>query len=195
MLDLGLIERRGAIVIANAIYREVIPRQLTYIQQLNLEATQHDSPWYLRPDGQLDDVKLLSAFQDFFRENAEHWLKNFIYPEAAPQLLMQAFLQRIVNGGGRVEREYGLGRGRTDLLLIWKHPGGVQRIVIELKILHKSLDRTLADGLAQTWEYLDRVGLGAGHLVIFDRSDRPWEEKTFQRDEPYQGRQIRVWGM
>ena len=35
-----------------------------------------------------------------------------------PQLLRQAFLQRLVNGGGRVEREYGLGRGRTDLLVI-----------------------------------------------------------------------------
>lgn len=29
------------------------------------------------------------------------------YKEAGPQLLLQAFLQRIVNGGGRIEREYG----------------------------------------------------------------------------------------
>ncbi|HAS50769.1 MAG TPA: hypothetical protein DCS21_03080, partial [Gammaproteobacteria bacterium] len=106
-----------------------------------------------------------------------------------------AFLQRIVNGGGRVEREYGLGRGRTDLLVIWRYPGGVQRIVIELKILHKSLDRTLADGLQQTGEYLDRLGESDGHLVIFDRSTRPWEEKIYQRIEKYEGRQITVWGM
>ena len=44
---------------------------------------------------------------------------RFDYAEAGPQLLLQAFLQRIVNGGGRIEREYGLSRGRTDLLIIW----------------------------------------------------------------------------
>ena len=34
-------------------------------------------------------------------------------------MLLQAFLQRIVNSGGRIEREYGLGRMRTDLLVVW----------------------------------------------------------------------------
>ncbi len=195
VLDLGLIDRAsGQIAIANAIYREIIPRQLTYVQQLDLEATQK-TVWYVGPDGRLEDEKLLAGFQAFFRENSEHWLKRFAYQEAGPQLLLQAFLQRIVNGGGRVEREYGLGRGRTDLLVIWRYPGGVQRIVIELKILHKSLDRTLADGLQQTGEYLDRLGESDGHLVIFDRSTRPWEEKIYQRIEKYEGRQITVWGM
>jgi len=31
--------------------------------------------------------------------------------------MLMAFLQRIVNGGGRVEREYGLGRGSLDLMI------------------------------------------------------------------------------
>ena len=31
--------------------------------------------------------------------------------------MLMAFLQRIVNGGGHVEREYGLGRGALDLIL------------------------------------------------------------------------------
>jgi hypothetical protein len=66
---------------------------------------------------------------------------------------MQAFLQHIVNGGGRVEREYGLGRGCTDLLIVWNYPGSVQRAVIELKVLRKAPESTLAEGLAQTWEY------------------------------------------
>ncbi|MCP4346157.1 MAG: hypothetical protein GY795_11615 [Desulfobacterales bacterium] len=51
-----------------------------------------------------------------------------------PQLLMQAFLQRIVNSGGRVEREYGFGRKRTDLLVVWPHKTSVQKVVIELKV-------------------------------------------------------------
>ncbi|CAK0748310.1 ATP-binding protein [Gammaproteobacteria bacterium] len=195
VFDLGLIDRIGGqIEIANAIYREVIPRQLTHVHQLDFEAEQKTT-WYVRPDGKLDDNKLIAAFQEFFRENSEHWLRNFSYPEAGPQLLLQAFLQRIVNGGGQIEREYGLGRGRTDLMIIWKYPGGVQKIVIELKILRKSLERTLVDGLAQTWEYLDRMGQGAGHLVIFDRSERPWEEKIYRREEVYRGRNFTVWGM
>ena len=53
----------------------------------------------------------------FFREHSEHWIKRFAYREAGPQLLLQAFLQRIVNSGGRIEREYGLGKMRTDLLI------------------------------------------------------------------------------
>ncbi|MCG5500805.1 hypothetical protein [Ectothiorhodospira lacustris] len=44
------------------------------------------------------------------------WLVNAL-AEASPQLLMQAFLQRFVNGGGRITREYGLGRKRTDLFI------------------------------------------------------------------------------
>ncbi len=31
-----------------------------------------------------------------------------IYLEAGPQLILQAFLQRVLNGGGRISREYAL---------------------------------------------------------------------------------------
>ena len=191
-LDLGLIDRiDGQLAIANAIYREIIPRQLTYSTTLTIS---QEPAWDLRPDGRLDDGKLLAGFQEFFREHSEHWLQRFDYHEAGPQLLLQAFLQRIINGGGRIEREYGLGRGRTDLLVLWRHPGGVQKIVMELKILRKTLERTRTEGLEQTWQYLDRVGEGAGHLVIFDRSNRPWEEKIYRQEETWRGRQISVWG-
>lgn len=194
--DLGLV-RRGARgpQIANPIYREVIPRELTLIAQLNLEAQQRPE-WYIGADGRLHLPKLLTAFQQFFRENSEIWLERFDYKEAGPQLLMQAFLQRIVNGGGRVEREYGLGRGRTDLLVVWNYPGGVQRGVIELKVLRKSLDATLAEGLAQTWAYADRCAADEAHLIIFDRRPgRTWEEKIWTRAEQHNGLAISVWGM
>ena len=145
-VDLGLIARTAeGPQIANPIYREVIPRELTVITQLNLESQQNPA-WYIRRDGQLDMPKLLEAFQQFFRENSEAWLEGFNYREAGPQLLMQAFLQRIINGGGRVDREYGLGRRRTDLLVVWNHPAGVQRVVIELKLLRGSLESTCKRG-------------------------------------------------
>ena len=112
------------------------------------------------------------------------------------QLLLQAFLQRIVNGGGSIYREYGLGRMRTDLLVVWRYDGKVQKIAVELKILHKSLDNTIAAGLEQTWKYMDKSGADQGHLIVFDRGvKRSWDEKIFCRDEVFNGQNISVWGM
>ena len=196
VLDLGLVSHTPqGVQIANPIYREVIPRELGYIQQLNFESL-YQPAWYIGADGRLELDKLLAAFQQFFREHAESWVERFDYREAGPQLLLQAFLQRIINGGGRVEREYGLGRGRTDLLVIWPWPGGEQRVVVELKVRHGALEQTIEQGVAQTWAYLDRCGAEAGHLVIFDRDEkRDWAEKIFVREEAYQGVKIKVWGM
>ena len=122
VVDLGLIqvEQNGELNIANRIYGEVIPRELTWSAQMGIH---EKTAWYITPSGFLDMKKLLSAFQEFFREHSEHWIERFQYKEAGPQLLLQAFLQRIVNSGGRVEREYGLGRMRTDLLVIWRVQG------------------------------------------------------------------------
>ncbi len=193
VIDLGLVRVDGQLRIANRIYQEVIPRELTYSTQVTIS---EQPSWYIGLDGQLDIDKLLGSFQTFFREHSEHWVERFQYKEAGPQLLLQAFLQRIINGGGRVEREYGLGRMRTDLLIIWPYKTGIQKIVIELKVLHKSLDNTIEQGLKQTIEYMDRCTTDQGHLVIFDRSEgKRWEEKIFKREEKYQNKTITLWGM
>ena len=195
VVDLGLIRRapNGGLTIANPIYQEVIPRELAFGTQMGIS---QEGVWYVQPDGRLDMDKLLAAFQQFFRENSEAWLERFDYKEAGPQLLLQAFLQRIVNGGGFIGREYALGRKRTDLLVRWRIPGGEQRVAIELKVSQGDVERTIAAGLPQTWEYMDKSGAEAGHLVIFDRTpERPWGEKIFQRMVEYQGTRIGVWGM
>jgi len=190
--DLGLITTVGQLRIANPIYQEVIPRELTYSTQLTIS---EQPAWYILPDGRLDLPKLLRNFQQFFREHSAAWLQGMDYKEAGPQLLLQAFLQRIINGGGRVEREYGLGRRRTDLLIIWPHPGGVQRAVIEIKLLYHNLEQTIADGLEQTRTYADACGANEAHLVIFDRTpDKPWAEKIWVRHEQHRGMAITVWG-
>ncbi|WP_185970564.1 AAA family ATPase, partial [Tepidimonas sediminis] len=87
--DLGLIRRIPSAEISNRIYREVIPRELTFSTQYMLPQQQ---AWYVRPaDRRLDMDKLLAAFQQFFRENADAWIERFQYREAGPQLLLQAF--------------------------------------------------------------------------------------------------------
>ena len=192
--DLGLIASNEPLRIANPIYAEIVPRELTYAAQVGLD---EDTAWYVNADGSLNVVKLMTAFQTFFREHSEHWVTRFQYQEAGPQLLLQAFLQRIVNSGGRIEREYGLGRMRTDLLIVWPQGDQTRKIVIECKILHKSLGQTIADGLDQTAEYMDRCDAEAGHLVIFDRREgRRWEDKVFHcRRAADSGVEIDIWGM
>ena len=191
--DLGLVAEDAPLRIANPIYAEVIPRELTWAAQ---EGLVEDTAWYVNADGELDLERLLAAFQAFFREHSEHWVERFDYREAGPQLLLQAFLQRIVNGGGRIEREYGLGRRRTDLLILWPQGDRTRRFVVECKVLHKSLERTIREGLQQTAGYMDRCAAEAGHLVIFDRDEeRSWEEKVFCRREPAGGTEVVVWGM
>ena len=192
--DLGLIRTDGGqLQLANRIYQEVIPRALTYTTQLTIS---HQLAWYVATNGSLNMDGLLAAFQQFFREHSESWLEKFDYKEAGPQLLMQAFLQRIINSDGRVEREYGLGRMRTDLLIIWKFDDQVQRVVIELKIVHGSMKTTIEKGIKQTWQYMDRSNAKEGHLLIFDRKEsKPWQEKIFKIEKDYQGQKITVWGM
>jgi hypothetical protein len=198
--DLGLIKReRGKPRrIANAIYREIIPRELTWSTQ---DALTQQSQWYENPDGSINMEKLLTDFQQFFRQNADSWIGRFDYAEAGPQLLLQCFLQRIVNGGGYIDREYGLGRRRTDLLIrkpLTDHYGGpVQRVVLELKIKRGSLDKVIEEGLKQTTDYMDLVGsVDEGHFIIFDRSQElTWEERIWHRPYDFQGRTIIVWGM
>ena len=128
---------------------------------------------------------------------AARWVQRFErYHEAGPQLLLQAHLQRIVNGGGRIEREYALGRGRTDLLIVWPQGGRERRFVVECKVRRGELERTVADGMQQTRAYVDRCGAEAGHLIVFDRApERSWEEKIFRRAPSADGVPVTVWGM
>ena len=194
--DLGLVAQDpdGTPRIANPIYSEVVPRHLTYAVQAGLP---QQMAWYVDADGALDVAGLLAAFQEFFREHSEHWTQRFEkYHEAGPQLLLQAHLQRIVNGGGRIEREYALGRGRTDLLIVWTQGGRERRFVVECKVLRKDLERTIAEGVKQTRSYMDRCGAAAGHLIVFDRApERSWADKIFRRPPPDDGSPITVWGM
>lgn len=201
VIDLGLIrrERGDNVRIANGIYREIIPRELTWSTQETLAVKPQ---WYELEDGRIDMEKLLVDFQQFFRENSDSWIGKFDYAEAGPQLLLQAYLQRIVNGGGYIDREYGLGRKRTDLLvrkpLTEGYGGPVQRIVLELKVRHnESLDTIIAKGLKQTAEYMDLSGsVDEGHLIIFNRDPSlSWEERIWHSKETFENRQISVWGM
>ncbi len=188
---LGLIAlREGHMEIANPIYREVIPRALTFVQQISLAQS---TAWYVLPDGSLDIPKLMGAWQTFWRKDGHLAAEGFKYKESGPHLMLMAFLQRVINGGGRLEREYALGKGALDLLIEWRAGAEVQRVAIEVKLRRDT--ETEEEALEQVHRYLGSLGLHEGWLVFFDlRSTAPWSERLFLREHEVDGRTVRVVG-
>ena len=80
---------------------------------------------------------------------------------------------------------------------MWPQDGGERRWVVECKVRRGDLERTIAEGVAQTRAYVDRCGAEAGHLIVFDRSqERTWEQKIFRRGGPTEAEApVTVWGM
>jgi hypothetical protein len=169
--DLGLVATDKPLRVANPIYREVIVRVLSSLAE---DSVTVEPKSFVRPDGHLDLKKLLLEFAAFWREHGEVLAAGLPYREVAPQLVLMAYLQRVVNGGGHIDREYGIGRGRIDLLVRWPVVGeggrrSWQREALELKVWRTGEKDPLPKGLSQLDGYLARLGLEEGVLVLFDR--------------------------
>ena len=190
--DLGIITPGNPVQFANPIYREIITRILnsSFSDGINQDLAQ--TSWYLRPGGALDMDKLLNAFVDFYRWHSESWLERFQYKEAGHQLLLMAFLQRILNGGGRIEREMAIGNGRTDLAVFWQD----QVFPIELKMHHNA--RSEPDGLQQLARYMDKLGQKQGYLILFEKKtseELPWETRIRREVHEVDGKEVILLGM
>lgn len=164
VLDLGLcrMDPLGGITIANPIYREVLPRILTVTPSASLPQIM---PTWLTSDGTLNPDALLVAFLRFWRQHGEPLLNSAAYHEIAPHLVLMAFLHRVINGGGSLEREYAIGSDRMDLCLRYE----AVTLGIELKVWRDKSGDPKSAGLEQLDGYLERLDLGSGWLVIFDR--------------------------
>jgi hypothetical protein len=169
--DLGLVSRERPVQVANPIYQEVILRVLGENSEDHVEARPRS---FVTPDGHLDLPKLLAEFLAFWKLHGDILSTKQPYHEAACQLVFMGFLHRVVNGGGYVDREYGVGRGRIDIHIRWPYADGngeaaQQWEAIELKVRREGRADPLDEGLKQLDGYLDRLGLDAGTLIIFDR--------------------------
>lgn len=192
-IDLGLLanEHRDA-KIACPLYREVIARELTIDAQGGMALPART---WLRTDGTLDAPVLVEAFRRWWRENADFAIGANAagYQEALVHLTFMAFLQRVVNGGGRILREFAAGRGAVDLVVEL----GDRRTVIELKRVRPrdALDTIRADGIRQLSAYLDTLGEHEGWLLIFDqRPGRSWEERCWDETVEVEGRTLHLLG-
>ncbi|GII75876.1 hypothetical protein Sru01_08580 [Sphaerisporangium rufum] len=195
--DLGLIRGTRELEIANPIYREVLLRVLGSRTERFVQADPHT---FVLPDGRFDLERLLEEFVVFWREHGEVLVRQEGYHEAACQIILMAFLHRLVNGGGRLDREYAAGTKRLDVLVRWPYTGPegerlVQREAMELKVWRAGGDDPLPQGLAQLDLYLDRLTLSTGVLVIFDRRPEApgWQDRgAFEQATTPSGRQVTV---
>ena len=190
LIDLGLckMDIQGGLTIANPIYREVLPRVLTVTPMASLPQI---APSWLTAEGKLDTEALLRTFLDFWLQHGEPLLKSASYPEIAPHLVLMAFLHRVINGGGTLEREYAIGRDRMDLCLRY----GEVTLGIELKVWRNRKVDPLTKGLSQLDGYLARLGQDKGWLVIFDKRDNALEIEERLKTEIHPsplGREITV---
>ena len=185
-MDLGLVRwtSETGLTISNPIYTEILTR--------HLNSGYHDilpppSSWqWQKPNGDMDMDKLLEAFQRFWRRHADIWEEKADYTEAFPHLLLMAFLQRILNGGGRIERECAAGRGRMDLSIEYKG----QWFIIEIKLIHyyDNPQEVRKEGLEQIRDYRDTFSPYApAYLLIFDRrpktKEKSWDERISWEQE------------
>lgn len=164
LLDLGLcrLNPQGGLMAANPMYQEVLPRVLSKTPQASLPQI---APSWLTAEGTLDPEQLLQAFLRFWRQHGQPLLKSAPYHEIAPHLVLMAFLHRVANGGGTLEREYAIGSDRMDLCLRY----GEVTLGMELKVWRAGRPDPLKAGLEQIERYLSGLGLETGWLVIFDQ--------------------------
>ncbi|MDJ0775091.1 MAG: AAA family ATPase [Mastigocoleus sp. MO_167.B18] len=174
VIDLGLCKMhpQGGLAIANPIYREVLPRVLTVTPMASLPSI---APTWLTPEGELNLDSLLETFIKFWRQHGEPLLRSTSYHEIAPHIVLMAFLHRVVNGGGTLEREYAIGSDRMDLCLRYK----TITLGIELKVWRDKKRDPQEEGIEQLESYLARLGLNEGWLFVFDRRKNalPIEER------------------
>jgi hypothetical protein len=190
VIDLGLVKRHplGGLDIANPIYREVLPRVLSGNTQDSLPRLQ---PTWLTEAGELDADRLLQAFLGFWRQHGQPLLRSVSYHEIAPHIVLMAFLHRVANGGGTLEREYAIGSDRMDLCLRYR----TITLAIELKVWRDGAADPLAKGLEQLDRYCAGLSLDRGWLVIFDQRSGQGliaDRTSFEVIQSSEGRSVTV---
>ena len=187
VIDLGLMrESPQGLQPANPMYGEVIIRTLTYNSQKHFRLYDTDRETVPHP---FDLNSLLKEFQQFWRENSDIWVERYDYKEAAPHLILQAFLQHTLNGEGTLRREYAAARGRVDLCIETND----KRYPIELKLRYQ--ENSKATGIQQLTRYMDSLGCNEGWLIVFDR--RPevhWDTKITWDTHHEDGKTVYVVG-
>lgn len=166
--------RNGVLAIHNRIYQEVITEKMMFQAQFDNQTVlkRHDDAFWL-PGNRLDIRKVMLKFQEMMRE--EQSLKNEDFLEREGRLLFLAFLKPVLNGHGYALKEPQISEEKRLDVFIAYHE---HRYVVELKRWYGQ--NAHEQGLNQLSDYLDRLGLETGFLLIFDhRKNKEWKEQDF----------------
>jgi len=205
-IDLGLVKVVDRwLYIANKIYKEVIPRELT--QQTQGRFPNNIPSLWRNDDGTINVDNLLTLFKDYWYTNMAIWGKDMPgYQEACAQLVMMAFLQRLINGGGEITREYGIGRQRMDLyikryyheIVNKRKKLRIQKIVIELKTINddQNYERIKKEAVEQTAGYAKQIGVAEAEIIIFNRGEEQrWTAIEENEQTEFDGIRLQIWKM
>ena len=158
-------------------------------------------------DDRLDVDKVRQGLVEFWLEHAEGFVKTEDYHEVAAQLVVMAYLQTAVNGGGHILREYAAGTGRIDIVIKWPvadEHGKVdlygryfENHLFELKVWYEDRADPSGQALAQVDAYLQRVSCVSASVLAFDRRDatlaRKWRQRLVVAEEAPLVQGLSVW--
>ena len=161
----GLIKKKEEkAVVANNIYKERFVE--TFFSETNVPE-EVSTTRYVLPGNRLDMENILQDFDQYIAQIGVRAFYEKDKPEEKTgQFLLTAWLYQFVKGGaGELRCEVTSGLGRMDILLTYKG----KKYIIETKMNHGNLTRTLNDGLTQvSGKYLASEAAHEGYLVIFD---------------------------
>ncbi|MDR1298599.1 MAG: hypothetical protein LBO05_14845 [Deltaproteobacteria bacterium] len=194
-IDLGLVVKNEDLSLrpSNKIYQEVFSRVITDEIQYALVLEQNKKIW---SDGKvLFMSNLLKEFQKFWRHDSRSFpfrFKDFAafkYDEATYTFMLLAYMQRVVNNGGKVFRQFAEDRGAIDIVALYKD----HEYLVEVKL--KKSYFSPSKSLEQLKGYMDTSDEKEGWLVIFDRDlKKSWDEKLTWETQEYKGKTIHIVG-
>ena len=172
-----VVRKNNLLVIHNRIYQEILVNYMTlkmHRQQL-LEGTDFGSG-YKNPDNSINMETVLLKFQVFMRE--QYSRKDRLFLERNGRLVFLAFIKPIINGSGYDFKEPQISdEKRLDVIITYLQ----YRYLAELKVWYGEVAHQ--KGLAQLADYLDRLALTEGYLVIFDHAKiKSWKNEWLTVD-------------
>lgn len=152
---------------------------------------------FVNDDGTMDLEVLLSEFAQWWAASSDLMLETDGISEDAAHVILMAFLERVADQGGLVDRDYAVGRGRVDIFVRWPYPNAsrqrlLQREVIEVEVQQPGTPDPQIAALEVLDENLARLGLDRGMLLVFDR-DLPPDRVGRSTVGTPAGRRVTMW--
>jgi len=168
-------EDNGRCKISNKVYESLIYDHMmmkAYRENKDRSISSYNFRDNFIQNDRLDMEKVLLKFQQFMKEQYSQKDEKFIEREG--KLLFLAFIKPIINGKGFDFKEAQISEEkRLDIVITYMD----SRYIVELKIWRGQ--EAHQRGIMQLKDYLDRLDVSKGYLVIFDfsRDKKPVSER------------------